>query len=88
MALEVGGSKLTFKIETGTNVCVISKKHFQNLKFPPMLIPSKATLRNAGGLIENIGEFKCIAKCGNVKFDMHAFVDNSEGESQYHYCLK
>ena len=81
VALEVGGSKLTFKIDTGADVCVISKKQFQNLKFPPILMPSKATLRSAGGLIKNMGEFKCIAKCGNVEFDMHAFVVDSETEN-------
>ncbi|KAK7093228.1 hypothetical protein V1264_007018 [Littorina saxatilis] len=62
--LTVCGQQLTFKIDTGADVNVISSKTYHSLKTPPKLKKTKLVLNSPGGRLQVLGQFE--TKVGDV----------------------
>jgi hypothetical protein len=55
--LEVQGSVINFKIDTGADVSVISEDEWRKMSPRPKLVQSRAGLESLGGPVQNIGQF-------------------------------
>ena len=57
--LKVNNRILSFKIDTGADVSVISEATYKHLRPKPNLIPIRSTLSSPGGVLHCLGKFEC-----------------------------
>jgi hypothetical protein len=55
--VQVESKPISFKIDTGADVCVISRSEYESFVPKPALQKSEAQLRSPGGMLQCMGEF-------------------------------
>ena len=65
--LTLGRNKISFKLDTGADVSVISTETFENLNPRPTLKKTSATLQSPGGKLSCLGTFKTEVKTNKSK---------------------
>ena len=65
--LTLGQNKISFKLDTGADVSVISTETFENLNPRPTLKKTSATLQSPGGTLSCLGTFKTEVKTNKSK---------------------
>ena len=79
--LDICGRKTNFKIDTGADVSVISANVHSQLRPPPSLSKSKATLKGPGGVINTLGEFTTKVSHKDVSYPVRCFVVKTETDN-------
>lgn len=79
----LNGGTTTFKIDTGTDITVISKEVYKNLPQHPSLKPATAVLCSRGGRIRCVGEFTTTFLHKSVEYPARIFV----AKGKYINCL-
>ena len=72
--INIGQTKVRFKIDTGADVTVMPAKVYKTLKRQPALTPSKVILQGAGGRIDCLGTFKQSVTLHGKNVDLEIYV--------------
>ena len=81
VTLNFCGQMTAFKIDSGADVCVISKAEFSRLNPKPRLKPSRATLKGPGGKIKYEGEFEVTIQHEKANYQGRCFVVHSDTDN-------
>lgn len=81
VTLEICGQPIVFKIDTGADVSVISRKVFDSLKQKPTLQQTNVNLRGPGGIIRHEGEFEACVHRNGKSLNFRCFVVNSNTDN-------
>jgi hypothetical protein len=72
--LSIGGKRVTFKIDSGADISVMSESTYQTLPDPPTLKPTSAMLTSPGGKLQCIGEFIADIKRDGTMYSFRVVV--------------
>lgn len=72
--LKMGGSPVTFKIDTGADVTVMSERVWQQMAEPPPLSETKTQLTSPGGELQSVGEFLATTEVKGVEHTVRVIV--------------
>lgn len=78
ITLNLGDSKIPFKIDTGADVTIMSKAVHSQLSPRPKLKPTYAVLRSPGGTVKVEGEFVATTQYKDHNCAFRVFVINSD----------
>ena len=81
VTLNFCGHMTAFKIDSGADVCVISKAEFSRLNPKPRLKPSRATLKGPGGKIKYEGKFEATIQHEKANYQGRCFVVHSDTDN-------
>ena len=79
--LNICHTPVSFKIDTGADVCIMSEETFKNLSQVTELHPSKAVLCSPGGRLNCIGQFTANVWHKNKKYSFRVYVVGGESVS-------
>lgn len=79
--LNLGGREIKFKIDTGADVSVISRKRYHKLGLRLKLHQTNAVLRCPGGTMACKGQFVAIARIRDRPYALRIFVVESNTEN-------
>jgi transposase InsO family protein len=74
VSLDVAGRNVSFKIDTGADVSVISESQWKSLCPKPKLSPTKAKLLSPGGPIQSLGQFIAKTQWKKNEISFRVFV--------------
>ena len=77
----VNGSRVNFKIDSGADVNVMSKKQYLSLNPLPELKQNRAKLDGVGGQLKNLGYFQTEVEYRNQKYCVDMFVVDHDSPS-------
>ena len=66
--------RLRFKIDTGADVTIITKKTWLAMKDKPRLEPGAVRLNNVGGQLKAFGQFMAVTKHRNTVYRFNVIV--------------
>ena len=72
--LSIGGKCVTFKIDSGADISIMSESTYQGLPDPPSLKPTSAMLTSPGGKLKCTGEFIADIKKDGIAYSFRIIV--------------
>ena len=80
LSVDVGQNPVTFKVDSGADVNVMSLQQFKQLQPRPVLQPAQQPISSVGGALEVVGVFQEFVKHKQVSLDQELFyvVDTSQ----------
>ena len=78
VSLDIYGTKVAFKVDTGADVTVVSEETFQSLQQRPKLSPVQKKLEGVGGQIKVVGMFECSTMIKGKEFVLPIYVVNGK----------
>ena len=76
--LNICGKDLSFKIDTGADVNVISKETFESLPHQPTLASSRVTLHSPGGQMKVLGRFETLTPTDRTPMTIYVIDNNTD----------
>ncbi|KAK3101745.1 hypothetical protein FSP39_006077 [Pinctada imbricata] len=72
--LKVNNRILSFKIDTGADVSVISEATYKHLRPKPNLVPIRSTLSSPGGVLHCLGKFESVTRHKGKTYSLPLYV--------------
>ena len=79
--LNVGGSNVKFKVDTGADLTIMSSKTFEQLPEKTQLIPTTVKMLSPGGKLKCKGEFRAHTVFRNIEYSFRVVVLKGEETS-------
>jgi hypothetical protein len=74
VVLEVCGKNISFKIDTGADISVISESTYKSLSYRPELGPANSVLESPGGVLDCLGKFTPTVSHKGRQYRFNIFV--------------
>jgi len=72
--LNMCDTKVTFKVDNGADVTVITKEAYESLKKKPDLFTVNKRLEGVSGQIEVVGKFECVTEANGEAYTLQIYV--------------
>jgi len=79
--LEIEGTPVIFKIDTGADMCIMTEEVFKTLKSEKTLLTTKTVLNSLGGRLNCISQFTAHTEFKNNRYSFKVFVIRGETPS-------
>ena len=81
VTLTVLGRQISFKLDTGADVCILRKTEYDLIQPKPKLKPSNALLKSPGGQLKCLGEFSCSTEYKGCTTYLRIFVIDADSDN-------
>ena len=72
--LQIGGSSVQFKVDSGADKTIISEREYASMKCKPSLMPTSDRFRSITNVVECIGKFDTTVKYGGKKYELDVHI--------------